>query len=86
MPQHQYGGQRKTFEVHSLILLCESQGLNSGHQAWPQASLPSEPPRQPRVDFKVRWILSFSCFVFQCMKGVTKQCFKNNFEGKKKHI
>lgn len=31
----------------SWLLPCGSQGLNSGHWAWRQVSLPSEPSRWP---------------------------------------
>lgn len=36
-----------TCGVGTLLLLCGSQGLNSGHRAWQQAPLPSEPSNQP---------------------------------------
>lgn len=32
--------------VSSLLLLCGSQGLSSGLQAWLHAPLPAEPPHQ----------------------------------------
>lgn len=35
-------GQKRTIEVHSLLLLCRFQGSNSGDRAWWQAPLPSE--------------------------------------------
>lgn len=34
--------------IQESILLCEAQGLNSGHQVWQQASLPTEQSHQPQ--------------------------------------
>lgn len=34
-------------EVSSLILICDSPGLNSGYQIWWQALLPTKPLCQP---------------------------------------
>lgn len=41
-----------TYEVRgasSLFAPCGFEGLNSGHKAWQQAPLPTEPPHQPSL-------------------------------------
>lgn len=41
------GSQKATLGVTSLLLPCGPQGLDSGHQAWPQVPLPAEPAYWP---------------------------------------
>lgn len=57
---------RHECEDHSsLLLLCGSQGSNSGHQAWQQAPLSAEASQQPSLVFFPK--IYVCLFVFMCM-------------------
>lgn len=42
-------GREQCVRICSLLPLCGSQGLNSGHEAWWQVPLPSEPSPRPKM-------------------------------------
>ena len=44
---HICGGQGITSTVVSLLLLCGTWGLNSGHQTWQRVPLPTGPSGLP---------------------------------------
>lgn len=52
MPWQACGSQKGTCGSCSLLLPCGTQGSNTGHQAWQQATLPAEPSCWPRLSFK----------------------------------
>lgn len=52
--RHMYGGQRTTCEIQFLPSTHRCWGLSLGHQAWWQASLPTELYCQPLFCFETK--------------------------------
>lgn len=73
------GGQRPTMGIVSLLLPCESQELNSGHQAGWQVSLPFKRCRwlQERLSYSWNGEAFFTCFQPPLHSHLRISYFKN---------